>query len=171
MAVPKLPKNSFHKKWAGLSKSPALLFPAPRHAPAPCVHCSGQMLPHHRPRTAAMTFRVMPLCARPPCHLHRPTCREMCAADADEVCLPCPERAPPVFPLPLPPLLCFVGCHSTQRPRRPAPLHRGRNRIAPHCPPSLAASLCRPPCPPSTQKVHSAPRQPLQTPAFLLMGY
>ena len=129
MAVPKLPKNSFHKKWAGLSKSPALLFPAPRHAPAPCVHCSGQMLPHHRPRTAAMTFRVMPLCARPPCHLHRPTCREMCAADADEVCLPRPERGHPLFPLPPGLLLCWMCALLPSAPAVPRPSTGGGTEL------------------------------------------
>lgn len=110
----------------------------PRHAPAPCLHCSGQTLPHHRPRTAAMTFRFMPLCARPPCHLHRTTCREMCAADADEVCLPCPERATPVFPLPLPPLamLRWLPFYPAPPPSRAPP-----QGAEPNCPSLSAIAL------------------------------
>lgn len=195
----------------------------PRHAPAPCLHCSGQTLPHHRPRTAAMTFRFMPLCARPPCHLHRTTCREMCAADADEVCLPRPKRDPLFFRYPPALLPCWIDA---LRPSCPAVLllslhmagaelplsgrHCPASPCPPSCPPARRAPLldvlpflpvslaacpfcrsrsppCLPNCPPArhhfpevptpsprplgTQKIHSAPRQPLQIKAFLLIAH
>ena len=101
-----------------------------------------------------MTFRFMPLCARPPCHLHRPTCRERYAADADEVCLPRPERGHPLFPLP--PASCYAGC--VPFCPAPPPSRAPPQGAEPNCP-SLSAIARRVPLPSAVPSEHTESTQ------------